>query len=146
MMPFAAVPKLFLVAGDSDLLRFLQEAHALLAGCPSLIERAEADLDAHGCRKKALRVADAAWRAERTAPLPGYTNDPSVVEPTQLKLKQGRPRTSAYVVLIALLLRGSEVLTPVSSQVDRVAFTSASGCPAGWDEGRAGTGGVDVRP
>ena len=105
-MPFAAVPMLFLVAGDSDLLLFLQEAHALLAGCPSLIERAEADLDAHGCRKKALRVADAAWRAERTAPLPGYTNDPSVVDPAQLKLSQGRPRTPAYVVLIALLLRG----------------------------------------
>lgn len=106
MMPFAAVPMLFLVAGDSDLLRFLQEAHALLAGCPSLIERAEADLDAHGRRKKALRVADAAWRGEHTALLPGYTDNPSDVDPAQLKLKQGRPRTPAYVVLIALLLRG----------------------------------------
>lgn len=105
-MPFAAFPMLLLVAVDSDLLRFLQEAHALLAGCPSLIERAEADLDAHGRRKKALRVADAAWRARRTASLPGYADDPSDVDPTQLKLAQGRPRTPAYVVLIALLLRG----------------------------------------
>jgi IS5 family transposase len=104
--PFAAVPMIFLVAGDSDLLLFLQEAHDLLVGCPGLIERAEADLDAHGCRKKALRVADAAWLAERTAPLPGYTSDPAVVDPTRLRLAQGRPRTPAYVVLIAVLLRG----------------------------------------
>jgi IS5 family transposase len=106
MAPFAAVPLLFLEAADSDLLLFLREAHGLLVGCPALIERAEADLDAHGCGKKALRVADAAWRAERTAPLPGYTSETDVIDPTRLTLAQGRPRTPAYVVLIALLLRG----------------------------------------
>ena len=104
--PFAAVPLLFLMAGDSDLLLFLQEAHDLLAGCPGLIARAEADLDAHGCGKKALRIADAAWRAERVAFLPGYTNEPAVIDPARLTLAQGRPRTPAYVVLIAVLLRG----------------------------------------
>jgi IS5 family transposase len=97
---------LFLVAADSDLLRFLQEAHGLLVGCPSLLERAEADLDAHGCGKKALRLADAEWRAERTAPLPGPTSEPTFIGPRHLVLEQGRPRTPAYVVLIALLLRG----------------------------------------
>jgi hypothetical protein len=104
--PFGAVPLLFLVAADSDLLMFLQEAQALLAGCPALIERAEADLDAHGRGKKALRVADAAWQAERTAPLPRYTSEPVAIDPTKLTLAQGRPRTPAYVVLVALLLRG----------------------------------------
>src|SRR5271154_201638 len=104
--PFDAVPLLFLAAADSDLLLFLREAHGLLAGCPSLLERAEADLDAHGCSKKALRLADAAWRAEHTAPLPGFAIEPVVVDPAQLKLRQGRPRTPAYVVLMALLLRG----------------------------------------
>ena len=104
--PFGAVPLLFLVAADSDLLMFLQEAHGLLVGCPTLIERAEADLDAHGCGKKALRLADEVWRAERTAPLPGYTVEPAVIDPTKLRLAQGRRRTPAYVVLMALLLRG----------------------------------------
>jgi len=104
--PFDAVPLLFLEAVDSDLLQFLQEAHGLLEGCPVLIASAEADLDAHGCCKKALRIADAAWRAERTAPLPGYASEPIVVDPRGLTLAQGRPRTPAYVVLIAVLLRG----------------------------------------
>ena len=104
--PFDAVPLLFLAAADSDLLLFLREAHALLAGCPALLDRAEADLDAHGCGKKALRVADAAWIAERTENLVGFTSEPVVFDPARLTLGHGRPRTPAYVVLIALLLRG----------------------------------------
>ena len=106
MAPFGAVPMLFMVVADSDLLLFLREAHGLLAGCPALIERIEADLDAHGCGKKALRVADAAWQADRTASLPGHASEPTVIDPARLTLSQGRPRTPAYVVLIAVLLRG----------------------------------------
>jgi len=105
-MPFAALPLLFLVPGDSNLLAVLREAHGLLVAFPELVRRAEADLDAHGCRKKALRMADAAWRTERTAPLPGCADAPVAIDPATLKLAQGRPRTPAYVVLIALLLRG----------------------------------------
>lgn len=105
-MPFAALPLLFLVPSDSNLLAFLREAHALLVAAPELVRSAEADLDAHGCRKKALRMADAAWRAERTALLPGHANATAAIDPATLKLAQGRPRTPAYVVLIALLLRG----------------------------------------
>jgi Transposase DDE domain len=104
--PFDAIPMLFMAVADSDLLLFLREAHALLAWSPALVARAEVDLDAHGCAKKALRVADAAWRADCTAPLPGYTSEPSLIDPTRLTLAQGRPRTPAYVVLIAALLRG----------------------------------------
>ena len=104
--PFGPVPLLLLVAADSDLRLFLQEAHGLLAACPGLIASAEADLDAHGCGKKALRLADAAWRAGRTAPLPGFASEPTVIDPARLTLAQGRPRTPAYVVLMALLLRG----------------------------------------
>lgn len=107
LAPFDAVPTLLLsAAADSDLLQFLQEAHSLLVANPALVARAEADLDAHGCAKKALRVADAEWQAERTAPLPGYISTPIVVDPTRLVLAQGRPRTPGYVVLIAALLRG----------------------------------------
>jgi hypothetical protein len=104
--PFDPVPLLLLMAADSELLLFLREAHGLLVGYPGLIERAEADLDAHGCAKKALRIADAEWRAERTLPLPGCASEPGLIDPTQLTLAQGRPRTPAYVVLMAVLLRG----------------------------------------
>ncbi len=104
--PFAPVSQLFLTAADSDLLAYLQEAHGLLGGCPRLVACANADLDAHGLAKKALRVADAAWQAEHTGLLPGCTSDTAEIDPARLTLAQGRPRTPAYVVLIALLLRG----------------------------------------
>jgi hypothetical protein len=105
--PFDPVGLLFLsVSVDSDLLVYLQEAHRFLAAFPSLVGLVEADLDAHGCRKKAVRLADAAWIAARTAALPGVTSEASAIDPSQLKLQQGRERTPAYVVLMAVLLRG----------------------------------------
>ena len=104
--PFSPVTALFLAAPDSDLMMFLREAHGLVEGCPRLLEHVEADLDAHALIKKALRLADKAWVDAQAAALPGYTSEPRVVDPASLLLAQGRPRTPAYVVLIAVLLRG----------------------------------------
>ncbi len=104
--PFSAVPMLFLVAADSDLLLFLKEAHALLSGAPTLVERVDADLDTHGRNKKAMRLADKGWMAEHTAPLPGVALASAEVDAAKLILEEGRPRTPAYVVAVVLLLRG----------------------------------------
>ncbi len=104
--PFSAVPILFLAAANSDLLMFLKEAHALLSGAPTLVQRVEADLDAHGRNKKAMRLADKEWIAKQTAPLPGIALAAAEVDPAKLILEQGRPRTPAYVVALVLLLRG----------------------------------------
>jgi hypothetical protein len=105
--PFDPLPLLLLtVPLESDLLVFLEEAHRFVSAFPSLVALVEGDLDAHGRRKKALRLADAAWREAHTAVLSGATSEPAVIDPAQLKLQQGRERTPAYVVLMALLLRG----------------------------------------
>ena len=103
--PFTPIAPLFLGPVDSDLYAFLDEAHALIEEAPSLVEAVEKDLDAHGLRKKTLRVADAEWLANRTPNLPGMP-EPAREPDKPLALKQGRPRTPGYVVLIALLLRG----------------------------------------
>ena len=104
--PFAPIAALFLCPDSgSDLFAFLKETHALIEEAPSLLRAVEKDLDAHGLRKKAQRVADAEWLARRTANLPGMprpTRDPD--EP--VVLWEGRPRTPGYVVLFAMLLRG----------------------------------------
>ncbi len=104
--PFSPISQLFLVPpGDSDLRAFLGEAHTLIEASPRLVDAVETDLDRHALRKKAARVADARWLAKRTAPLPGLPEPAGDVDPPLL-LQQGRPRTPAYVVLVALLLRG----------------------------------------
>ena len=104
--PFSPVPLLLLSAPDSHLKAFLDEAHGLIVGCPALVADVEADLDSHARSKKAMRVADSAWAAARTALLPGQTSAPTMVDPARLTLGRGRPRTPAYVVLMAVLLRG----------------------------------------
>lgn len=74
---------------------------------PRLLALIEADLDAHGKQKKALRLADAAWMRNRSGTLPECEPDAeTVADPQKLVLRQGRPRTSAYVVLVAMMLRG----------------------------------------
>lgn len=104
--PFAPVPTLFMTTADSDLCRFVEEVHALVMGCPDLVKLVDADLDAHGLLKKALRVADAAWSAAQVARLPGVATESRAIEQKGLTLLQGRPRTPGYVVLMAMLLRG----------------------------------------
>jgi len=104
--PFSPVPVLFLSAPDSDLMMFLGEMHRLAEGFPALVSAVEADLDAHGLAKKALRAADAAWVGAKAASLPGLATEPVVIDPARLVLSQGRPRTPAYIVLMAVVLRG----------------------------------------
>jgi len=103
--PFVPVVPLFLDAVDSDLHAFLEEVHALIEGAPELLAAVDKDLDKHGLRKKAVRLADADWLASRNLELPEVPRrPPSSGKPTVLG--QGRPRTHAYVVVVALLLRG----------------------------------------
>ncbi len=101
---------LFLEASHSDLWRFLDEVHSLADRVPELVALVEADLDAHGKAKKALRIDGEEWARRRTMPLPGFDpQDEAEVprrEPAMLGLGAGRPRTPARVVLVALMLRG----------------------------------------
>ena len=103
--PCSPIVPLFLEPVDSDLHAFLGEGHALIESAPPLLAGVEKDLDEHALHKKAVRVADAEWIENRTQELSGMPECKQ--EPAKpLVLKQGRPRTSAYVVLMALLLRG----------------------------------------
>lgn len=104
--PFATAPTLLLTAPHSDLLRFLCEAHRLVVAEPTLLAAVDRDLDAHGKRKKALRLADARWAERQSHTLPGFSSEATALDPQTLTLLPGRPRTSAYVVLVFLLLRG----------------------------------------
>ena len=105
LSPFATITQLFLTPVDSDLRAFFEEAHALITQCPSLVDAVEADLDRHALNKKATRLADKQWLVQRSALLPGLVT-PAADVSNPLTLLHGRPRTPAYVVLIAMLLRG----------------------------------------
>jgi hypothetical protein len=103
---FAPVPTLMLFAPDSDLLMFIDEVHRLALAAPALLGAIDDDLDAHGRKKKALRLADALWVRRKTDSFPALDLGPPALLPDALVLGEGRPRTPAFVVLLALLLRG----------------------------------------
>jgi IS5 family transposase len=103
--PFASIVPLFIETVDSDLFCFLEELHNLIQQSPALLEALEKDLDAHALGKKADRIAEAQWYDNRSLPLRGILDPPQDPE-KPLALKLGRPRTPAYVVLVALFLRG----------------------------------------
>jgi hypothetical protein len=104
-VPFAPIVPLFLEPADSELYAFLKEVHTLIETAPSLVDAVEKDLDAHGLRKKEGRLVDKEWLANQTPNLSGLP-EPDQSPDKPLMLGQGRPRTSGYVVLVALFLRG----------------------------------------
>ncbi|MBI3734553.1 MAG: transposase [Chloroflexi bacterium] len=105
--PFAPVPLLFLAPPrDSEFYTFLQEVHRIVAGDPTILAAIDADLDLHGQRKKALRIADAQWNEAQHQPLPTIDHVPQTVATQSLLLGVGRPRTEAYVVYLFLIGRG----------------------------------------
>lgn len=105
LSPFSPVTPLFLDAVDSELHAFVEEVHAIIESAPSLLDAVDKGLDAHGLRKKAMRVADKQWLEDQMSDLPGMP-EPAQEPQQPLGLGQGRPRTSSYVVLLALFLRG----------------------------------------
>lgn len=105
--PFAPAPVLFLDAPlESEFFTFLQEAHRLVAGEPTILDAIDADLDLHGQRKKAMRILDAQWNEAKSEPLPTIDRPPTTVVVESLVLSMGRPRTSAYMVYLFLAGRG----------------------------------------
>ena len=103
--PFAPVGVLFMEAADSDLRDVMELAHAMIEGCPTLLECVEADLDAHGLAKKAARLADKKWEARNDLTIPGIDESETYHGSADVLL-QGRKRTQGYVVLMTMLLRG----------------------------------------
>lgn len=107
-VPFAPVPLLWLAPPeDSELLACLLEAHRVVAAFPTILDAIDANLDLHGQRKKAERVADAQWIEAQRQRFPEIPCPPVTMPAAEsLLLEVGRPRTPAYVVYIFLAGRG----------------------------------------
>jgi IS5 family transposase len=99
-------PTLFLDVPVSEFASYLAACLDLLRSAPQLVRLVECDLDAHGKRKKAVRLADAQWRAGQREVLPMGESGRGSIVPQHLSLDGGRPRTPAAVVLLFLLARG----------------------------------------
>jgi len=107
----------------------LTETHRIVQCEPAILDRIEADLDAHG-RKEAL--------ARGQSPLPGRPDarignvkiELRQVDASPMELEVGRPRLEAYLVYLFLMLRGrlegARIKTPACCRRSR------SPCIGGW--------------
>jgi hypothetical protein len=99
---------LFLNIPESELVDYLQEVHHLISREPVILEKIEADLDAHAKQKKRLRLLDRYWELSQSRQLPLPTIEIASVEikADELRLQGGRSRMSAYLVYMFLMIRG----------------------------------------
>jgi len=91
------IPLLFLTVSDCPLTQYLNETRRLLAFKPEILDAIERDLDHHGLKKKAARLADQRWCKGQQF-LPGQDasfEEAGGPEVPSMTLSQGRPRMSA---------------------------------------------------
>lgn len=97
---------LFLNIPESELVDYLQEAHHLVSREPVILEKIDADLDAHAKQKKRLRLLDKHWERSQSRRLPTIEIPSVEIKADELRLQGGRSRMSSYLVYMFLLIRG----------------------------------------
>jgi hypothetical protein len=101
-----ATGNLFLPVPDTDFRDFLLEIDQFAQSEPEIIAAIQGDLDAHAKREKLMRKMDKEFIAAQTKDLPGVAVETKVVSEKDLTLQSGRPRMSAYLVFIFIMIRG----------------------------------------
>jgi hypothetical protein len=97
---------LFLNIPESELVDYLQEAHHLISREPVILEKIEANLDAHAKQKKRLRLLDKYWELSQSRQLPTIEIASVEIKADELRLQGGRSRMSPYLVYMFLMIRG----------------------------------------
>lgn len=101
-----SIGNLILPVPDTDFRDFLDEVDELARFAPEIIAAVEADLDVHAREKKVLRLADKEFFASQTGDLPGFAIEEQEILAEELELAIGRPRMSAYMVYVFVMIRG----------------------------------------
>jgi len=99
--------ELFSMAPNSEMHKVLDGALDLARRTPAILAQIDQDQDVVALHKKAMRRADAQWRASHTACLPGLVLPEATDSELQvLPLEQGRPRMPAEVAYVFFVLQG----------------------------------------
>jgi hypothetical protein len=97
---------LFFPVPDTEFRAYLAQVAELAESAPEIITAIDRDLDDHGKKKKNIRLQDKKFAEEFTTCLPGIQLDEYTVNDFEVRLGIGRPRISAYLVFVLLMVRG----------------------------------------
>ncbi len=112
--PYTIVCNLFLPVPDTEFHDYLLQIDEFIRFAPEILEAIDQDLDKHGIKDKKKRLRDKRFIEEKTGELPGIQLEKYPVNDFKLKLNVGRPRMSAYLAYVFLMIRGN--LGSVTSQ------------------------------
>jgi len=102
----APIYNLILPVPDTDFRDFLDEVDELSRFAPKILEGIEKDLDANARAKKKLRQEDRKFFENRTSDLPDLHVAETELLADQLEIGTGRPRMSADLVYLFVMIRG----------------------------------------
>ena len=115
-MPACATPRtiverlpvgnLILPVPDTDFRDFIEEVEELPRFAPEIIDAITQDLDANAREKKQFRLADRKFYESRTSDLPDLYVAETELLADELEIGTGRPRMSAQLVYLFVMIRG----------------------------------------
>jgi len=113
---------------DTGFANFLAETDQFIQSHPHLIDEIEEDLDAHAREKKKMRIKDRNWEIKQKLQEEDWEEElvPEPIDEEQLTLQEGRPRTSGYVVMIALVCSGYNPRGTMSRSFEELLYDSRS--------------------
>lgn len=91
---------------DTDFRDYLEEVNELIRFAPEIAGKIDQDLDAHAWKKKRLRQEDRKFFESRTSDFTELNIPERELAAEELRLGVGRPRMTAYAVLLFMMLRG----------------------------------------
>ena len=104
--PIKLINGLTLPIAETSFRDYINVCEELIEREPIILEMVNNDLDQKAKEEKKVRLDDKKWENRHTKKFPWLEATPKEVVAEELELKRGRPRLSAYLVFIFIMVRG----------------------------------------
>ncbi len=121
--PISLITGLFLPVAETAFRDYLSVCEELIGREPEILEMVNSDLNRKAKNEKKNRLEDKEWEKRHTKTFPWAVVDQKEIVAEELELQTGRPRMSAYLVFIFVMVRA--YLGGIKSQTAKV-FISES--------------------